>query len=219
MRGDEQIGANVYPDAGQPQPLRGGSYGEMVVSDFHGLWAEETLRGNAFSYSTTTAVSITAFGSNMPSLWNPMGSGKICVLGRLTMQTGAVGTPALSGFQYGFLQNAGSAISGALTGGPVLTFTPVAAVNMCVGGPAKGSKMLWAPAVSTYTTAPALLGAVGFNLGSTSTFTPFTFIDNIDGRIILWPGSILQIAASTTTSTTFNIDLWGLELPIPNINQ
>jgi hypothetical protein len=219
MRGDGQVGPNVYSDAGQPQPIREGSYGEMVVSDFHGLWAEETLRGNAFAYNTTSAAAFAAFGSNQPTLWNPAGSGKICILGRITIQAAAVGTPAISGLQYGFIQNAGSSISGALTGGPVLTFTSVAPQNLCVSGPQKGSKMLWAPAVSTFTTAPAFLAAVGFNLGGTATFTPFTFIDNIDGRIILWPGSILQIAASAATSTTFNTSIWGLELPAPAINQ
>ena len=214
-----QVGSQNLNDGATNANLRVGSTGELIVSDFHGLYAEETIRGNAFIYSTTTAASVTALGNNLPSLWNPLGSGKICILTKLVIQAAAIGTPVISGFQYGFLQNAGAQIGTGAAAAPVLTFTAVAAQNLNLMGPQKASRMLWGPAVNTYTTAPALLGAVGLNLGATATQTPWTGMDEINGRIILWPSSVIQLAASTATSTTFNVSFYGIELQIPNINQ
>jgi len=199
---------------GETRKARGGSYAEQIASEFGAKYFEQTIRGNSFVWSTTTAASITALGNNIPSLWNPLGSGIITVITKVTLQVGAIGTPAVSGLQYGFLNNAGAQIG---TAGPVLTATLVAGVNTCVGRSLNGiaPKTLFAPAAITFTTAPALLGPTGFNLGSTGTETPYNLIDEIDGRIVLYPGGLLQLGASTTTSKTFNVAFWGYELQMP----
>lgn len=208
------VGAARRTDDTSAQP-RGGNQGELIVGELNPLYFEQTMRGNGFIYSTTTAASVTALGNNIPSLWNPAGSGKLIVIHKVTLQVAAVGTPAVSGFQYGYLANAGSV---AATASPVLTFTHVAPVSLNISGNAGSPSIArWAPAVCTFTTAPALLGAVGVNLGSTATQTPWTGTDDVNGRIILSPGGLLQIGASTATSTTFNVSIWGLEVPLPLI--
>jgi hypothetical protein len=68
---------------------------------------------------------------------------------------------------------------------------------------------------ATMTTAPTVFAAAGVNLGSTATFTPFWASDDVQGRIIIPPGVLFQIGASTASSTTFAITIWGMEIPIP----
>lgn len=189
---------------------RGGFGGEAIMTELHAKYAEQMLRGNFFVFSTTTAASVTALGNNIPTIFNPANSGVSFVLSMVTIQVGAVGTPAVSGFQFGYLANAGSQVA---TGSPILTATLVAGVNTLIGG--RAPNVLFAPAAVTFTTAPALLGPLGFNLGSTATETPYNMILDIDGRIGLKPGTALQIGASTTTSKTFNIAFWGYEVALP----
>jgi hypothetical protein len=191
--------------------VRIGNSGELIISDMNGKFAEQTMRGNAFVYRTTTAASITALGDNIPSLWNPYGSGKAIILNKLTLQVGAVGTPIATGIQYGFLPAAGANIG---TLAPVATFTHVAPVSLAIGSDA-ASIARWAPAVCTFSVAPALLAPAGLDLGSTATETPYGMVDDINGRIVILPGGLIQVAASTATSKTFNVALWGIEVPLP----
>lgn len=212
MRVEGRVGVAKYADDLEIPP-RLGSQGEFIVSDMNGLFYEQTMRGNAFAYSTVTAASVTALGNNLPSLWNPLGSGKNIVIHKVTFQAAAIGVPVISGFQYGLLSNAGAQIG---TGSPIITFTSVAPVNLLLGA-GLASVARWGPAVNTYTVAPALLAAIGLNLGATATQTPWSGMDDVNGRIIIAPGNLLQIAASTATSTTFNITIWGFELPVPGV--
>lgn len=207
------VGPARYGD-NEDEVIRLGNQGEVMMQALGAKYQEQTLRGNSFVFSTTTAASITALGNNVPTLFNPLGSGVQFVLTKVTLQVGAVGTPAVSGLQYGFLANAGAQIG---TASPILTATLVAGVNTAIGG--RAPKVLFAPAAITFTTAPALLGAVGFNLGSTATEAPYNMIDEVDGRIQLPPGSALQLAASTATSKTFNVSFWGYEILVPLYSQ
>ena len=190
---------------------RGGNQGELVVGELNPKYYEQTMRGNSFIFTTTTAAAVTALGNNIPTIWNPASSGKLLVLTKVTIQVAAGGVPAVSGFQWGFLKNVGAVVG---TGAPVITFTQVAPINLNVGSPTS-SAMLWAPAVCTFTTAPALLAAIGINLGGSATQTPWIGMDDVDGRIIVSPGNLIQIGASTATSTTFNVSIWGIEVPLP----
>jgi hypothetical protein len=213
MRMEGHVGPARYSD-NIDALLRLGNDGEAIVGELGSKYAEQSLRGNSFVFPTTTAASVTALGNNIPTIFNPLGSGVSFVLTKVTMQVGAVGTPAVSGFQYGYLANAGAQIG---TASPILTATFVAGINCLIGG--RVPKVLFAPAAITFTTAPALLAPVGFNLGSTATETPYNLVDDVDGRIALPPGTALQIGASTTTSKTFNIAFWGYERALPLTGQ
>lgn len=195
---------------GEERSLRLGTSGEAITGLLGGKYAEQCLRGNFFVFSTTTAASVTALGNNIPTLVNFSGSGVLFVLTKLTAQVGAVGTPAVSGFQYGYQANIGGNIG---TAAPIPTATFVAGVNCLIGG--RVPRVQFAPAAITFTTAPALLGPVGWNLGSTGTETPYELVDDVDGRIVLPPGTLLQVGASTATSKTFNVAFWGYEVQLP----
>lgn len=192
-------------------PSRIGSQGEVIVSDMNGLYYEQTMRGNAFVYSTTTAVSVVALGTAAaPNIWNPAGSGKNLVIHKVVFGYAAIGTPVGSAFQYGILNNAGSQIG---TAAPVVSLTAVAGVNLLIGS-GISSVMRFAPATISLTAAPSLLCPVGFSTGSAAAPVGYQMIDDVSGRIIIPPGNLFQIGASTATSSTFFIAIYGLELPI-----
>jgi hypothetical protein len=195
--------------------LRGGSQGDLIVSQLQPANYEQTLRGNSFVYSMTTAASIVAVGTaGFPNLWNPLGSGKVIVINRITWQAAAIGTPVISGFQYAFLPNAGAQVG---TASPVLTgaYSNTVGVTNLLLGSGNISICKYLGSAATMTTAPTVFAAAGLNLGATATQTPWSAWDDINGRIIIPPSVLFQIGASTATSTTFNISIWGMEIPIP----
>lgn len=208
-----RVGVVSLTDGDDKQP-RLDHQGAVVVNGMSGQFYEQTLRGNAFVYSTSTAVSVVALGTTAaPNIWNPAGSGKNLVLYKLVAAAGAVGTPVVSAFQYGLLKNAGSQIG---TGSPVVSLTQADPTNLLLGA-GKESVMRFAPATISLTTAPTFFANAGFWLGNAAApTTGAAFIDYINGAIILPPGNLLQIGASTATSTTFFISIYGLELAIPS---
>ncbi len=207
------VGLGRYGD-GEKQPIRLASQGGAYLTDIGARHAEQTMRGRSFVWRTVTEATIPVMGSGAPTLWNPTGSGVVCVVSKVTLQTGAVGTPAVSGINYGYSHDLGDQIG---TASPVPTGTRIAGVSTCIGqgGGSPTPKTFFLGFTNTFTAAPVLLCAAGFSLGSTSTETPYTFVDDIDGRICVYPGGGLSIAASTTTSKTFNVNFWGYEVPLP----
>jgi len=212
MRIEGRVGPSRYADDAEGPP-RLGNQGEQIFGELNPTYYEQTLRGNAFIYATSTAVSVVALGTaGAPNIWNPAGSGKILVIHKVAFTAAAVGTPVVSAFQWGLLQNAGSQIG---TAAPVVSLTQVAAQNAALGSSlAQASVMRFAPATILLTVAPTLLCAMG--VGTAGAVTgPYSLNDDVAGRLQLWPGNLLQIGASTATSTTFFITVYGIELPIP----
>jgi len=214
MRIEGLVGVGRRSDD-QEAPPRLGNQGEQIVAELNPKYYEQTMRGNAFIYTMGTAASIVAPGTaGFPNLWNPLGSGKLCILTKITWQVAAVGTPAVSGFQYAYLPNAGAQVG---TASPVLTgaYSNTVGVYNLLLGSGNVSVMKYLGVAATMTTAPTVFAAAGLNLGSTGTQTPWTAWDDIDGRIVIPPGVLFQVGASTTTSTTFSISIYGIEIPIP----
>jgi hypothetical protein len=218
MRSEGLVGVARRSDDTE-SPLRVGNQGELITSaGLNGTFYEQTLRGNGFVYTMGTAASIVAPGTaGFPNLWNPLGSGKIFVLHKITFQAAAIGTPVISGFQYAVLLNAGAQVG---TASQVLTgaYSNVTGVTNLLLGSGTTSVAKYLGVAATMTTAPSVFASPGLNLGATATQTPWTGTDDINGRIIIPPGVLFQIGASTATSTTFAISIWGLELPIPLVS-
>jgi hypothetical protein len=214
MRVEHRIGVARYSDDTEG-PARLGNQGEQIISDLNPMYYEQTMRGNAFCYAMTTAASIVAVGSaGFPNLWNPLGSGKLCILTKVAYQVAAVGTPVITGFQYAYLPNAGAQVG---TASPVLTgaYSNVTGVTNLLLGSGNPSVMKYLGSAGTMTV-PTIFAAAGVNLGTgTGTGAPWSCSDDINGRIVIPPGVLFQIGASTATSTTFNISIFGIEIPMP----
>lgn len=210
MRIEGRVGVARYNDDAE-YPPRIGSQGELIISDFNGKYYEQTMRGNAFVYTSTAAAAIAALGNNNPTLWNPMGSGKNLVITKVVLGAAAVGTPVMTAFQWGYQTGVGSQVG---TAAPVVSLTAVAGVNLLLGA-GNNSIMRYAPATITLTTAPTFLAPIGFSLSATVS-SGWNLTQDVDGGIIVPPGTLVQIGASTATSTTFFTAIYGLELPIPS---
>lgn len=209
-----RVGPVRATDGGLVLP-RAGNAGELIVGDAGARYAEQSIRGNSFVWSTVTAASIPALGNNAPSLWNPAGSGVITVVTAISLQAAAVGTPVCTGLQLGYLEDAGAQKG---TGAPVLTATFIEGLSTVIGSRRK-PKTLFAGYAITFTSPPSLLCALGLNMGATATETPYEQWVDLDGRVALYPGGLVQLAASTATSKTFNVSFFGYEQALPLLAQ
>lgn len=75
--------------------------------------------------------------------------------------------------------------------------------------------MRFAPAVCTFTAAPAFYASTGINFGAAApTAGSGNYDQDIDGAIALYPGNALSLCCSVTTTTAlFFTTIIGAELP------
>lgn len=202
----------------QLSPPRGDNYGGACVSDLLPKFAEQTLRGNMYCFSTALAgVALVApTTTNAPAIWNPPNSGRLLIPVKVVASRTAKGTPLEGSIVYATLANA---ISGPGTGAPIVSLTAVAAVN-CLLGAGDNSGMRFAPATISTTGNCTLIGASGLaqtaDNGATTVSGPRgeMLIDYINGGIIVPPGNTFQLAAAVSISTTYTISIYALSIPI-----
>lgn len=198
---------------GQAGNQRGGAFGETVTASYGGKYQQLAKDGLLFNYTVKTAAALllSATTGNVPTIWNPSGSGKVVYLCKL-MVNFLSGTTTISSLQWMVTKNAGSAIG---TAAPIVTFTNQAPEPAIAGAPFV-SAMLFSPAVSTYTAAPAFYASSGINLGAVSPSAGSgNYDEDYDGAIAIYPGTALSLCSSVTTTTS----LWfttiiGAELPL-----
>jgi hypothetical protein len=74
-------GSARYASGSQAQP-RGGNDGDVIVSELHGRYAEQMMRGNSFSAANQAAQAVSvALATTYTGLllYNPVGSGKLLI--------------------------------------------------------------------------------------------------------------------------------------------
>lgn len=209
------VGSSIrnFSDA-TPTNFTAGSYGDLQVSEFWGKYGTLVRKGLVYVARVNTAASVPVNSTltNAPALWNPAGSGVFMIPLKITFSVGAIGTPVLQGFTLSYLTNAGAT---AATAAPVLTFTPQAVVNMKIGGSA-GAKTQFAPAVATYTTAPAALMDLGLGHhleGSAASGQHYTLMHDFDTELIVPPGSLIALGSTIGSSTTYYTSIIFAEIP------
>ena len=214
MQIQASVGVQRLADSNRAVP-RLGSQGELVVGQLNSKYYEQTMRGNAFLYSTAAAgVTLAAPGtSSAPMIWNPSGSGKNLVIDKVAI--GFVSTTTIAAnFEYAYLTGAGSQVG---TAAPIVSLTQVAAVNLLLGS-GVASVMRFAPATVTLAAAPTHLATVGISTTAgtaTTTNAPFTMVDDVDGRIIVPPGVAFFVLSNAAMAMVAEISIYGLELPVP----
>ena len=199
--------------AGNAGNQRGGAYGETVVTNYGGKYQQLAKDGLLFNYTVKTgaAILISATTGNVPTIWNPAGSGTVVYICKLLLNF-LSGTTTISSLQWMVTKNAGNGISATA---PIVTFTNQAPDPAIAGGPFT-SKVLFSPAVSTYVAAPAFFASTGINLGAVSPSAGSgNYDEDYDGSIAIYPGTALSLCSSVTTTTS----LWfttiiGAELPL-----
>lgn len=208
-----QVGPQVASDLGLAN-IRADNYGSQMVQEFNGKYAELARRGMLFNAKIADAgiaLIVSATTGNHPTLWNPLGSGKIVYILRLYLNW-LSGNIATSGLLWCTTTSAGANKG---TGAPVVTFTEVATVPSLVGS-SSGSNCKWAPAVCTFAAAPALYMSTGINLAATTAAAATTnLIADYDGHIALLPGTAISLTcAQATTTALFQGGIVYAELPL-----
>lgn len=194
-------------------PATFGRAGELLVADARPRFYDAVKRGNVYMAVNTAAGALTVVNASATGLilWNPPGSGKNLVLMRL-----CVALQSLPAGAAGLVL-----VGGAQAAAPVTTWTLLTtsgAVNgvkpAFIGGTTSGTV---AQAGSAANAIPTIIQRwIGGGPAATvaaGTSWPAQIVDQIDGEIVLGPGTIIALE-SVTTAVTVGASLTWEEVPI-----
>lgn len=182
------------------QPLiRGGSLGSVITDNLHGVYYEQSVRGNIFRIANQAAVSTTA---GLATTWtglaisNPSGSGVNAVVNIFSCSQVAAGVAGVVGIMTG---------AGAAAG----TLVPKAAI---IGGP---TGKVTASAGATIAT-PVLdypLGSIG-SVATTGYGLAQGLLFDMEGALVVPPGFFAASYTSAATTTALIFGFQWEEVPV-----
>lgn len=204
-----QVGPQAIGDGVTTQPLRQGKLGDLIVSELHGRFYEQTYRGNLYSGGMTltsinnvtfTTATLGATCTPVWGIWNP---------GSSTVD--AVVLQAILSIVITALQNTGGApFMWATSSGNNAISTGNAPFNRRTFA-ASGSQVKDMSGVAltgltnnlVVRSAAALGGGNAFNIASLDTAAGFSTlnapsVENVDGAWKVPPGGVLALLATTT---------------------
>lgn len=197
-----QIGPQTASD-GAPLPLRQGRTAEAVVTELHGKYFEQTLRGNVFTWAAAAAVLNTAGTTASTVLVNPAGNSKNLSLIRIEVSvTALAGTPVVGTYNTYINSNT---VAAAVTG------TAGVAQSSLIGSNFQPQGKVFTAA--TLPAAPTLFRPLANKETGAATTIPYlqTFVLEFDGTCVLTPGtaiSVQQNTADTTNATAAVTYIW-----------
>lgn len=201
------VGPRAVND-GDTSDGRAARTGEQVISDLHARFYEQAKRGNLFmGHTAVTGVAPgTAIGTTAAfALYNPAGSGVdlVVINGQMSYLSGTLGIGFISWVAH---TNPAQA---ALTG------TAIPVVNGKVSGGAGQGKPLTTATVPASGT-PFRLFANLPPMLATTVLTPWRFVDEVNGAIVIPPGCGVSLQATAAAGTS-PLVLFGVtweEVPI-----
>lgn len=205
-----QVGpAAISAGDGAALPIRQGKTGDVVVSELHGRFFEQTLRGNVYSTGMTiTSISNATFTSAtlgatctpIVGVWNPLASTVNLVILQADLSVILTALTTTGGAPFVWAVSTGnSAISTGLvpfsrktllqTGSQAKGFAGTALTGLVNNLVVMGTSVLG--------------GGSGYNvseIGTAAGFSPYHsgYVENLDGQIIIPPGGVLALLATTT---------------------
>lgn len=213
---------------GATPPVRQGQLGDVIVSELHGRFYEQAYRGALFSggisaltsISNATFTSATTGATATPILGihNPVGSTVNCVVLQATLAVTLTALQATGAGPYVWMtgQNTALTIAGTAAGFNRRAFNTAGSQGQYF----TGSAITNFSGTLVPRFASGLSGGAAYNaslLGTAAGFQPVlqAFTENLDGSIIVPPGYVLALMATTTPvahSAVSNI-LWE-EVPL-----
>lgn len=187
------VGEQSNGDGNQPA-IRAGRQGEAIVSQLHGRYYEQALRGRLF-YAQTALTGVapgTALGTTGAfSLYNPVASGKNLVIleGAMGYVSGTLGAGVVN-------WAANTNPSAAATTGTAIT-----AVNALLGGAASVAAPRTTSTLPVTPTAVRVFGSLQASLASTAV-APWQIRDVVDGAIIVTPGCTITLHATAAAGSS-----------------
>jgi len=168
---------------------------------------EAAVKGRVVAASSATggiAIIAAATTGGHPTLWNPLGSGRIMEV--LSLSVAYVsGNNAPGGLAWNLVKNTGAtAATGASS--PILTATKVDVESAMIGG-VVDSKLYFAPTVNTFTAAPTYGRPISLSLftGVAATaVAPFQMYEKYDRNnpLLIAPGAAICLVTSQATTTS-----------------
>jgi len=222
------VGPQNQLDGAQGIIARGGRQGEQVFSELHGRLWEATRSGSVFHSGLTTLTSINnatfttatpgATGTPIVGVWNPVGSGVNLEIVQATLT--AVVTAATNTGAGGFVWMVSTGNSAITTGSApwnARTLTQSGSLTKNVSG----------VALTGLTTNLATIRGSALNGGSGAnfsfvgtavgqvTFPPSASVENFDGSLLIPPGGVLALmATSTPVAHSAVAGLVWIEVPV-----
>lgn len=204
---DLQVRGPLPGATGTSVPFRADVTGAQVVTDGHGRFTEAALRGTLFSGGmTTTSISnstfttgtLTASCTPIIGLWNPVNSGKNLVVLQVRVQFIVTALNRTGGGGFVWAVSTGqSAISTGITALSRLSLANSGGVGKVYANTAltglSGSLVVQEAAGVQGGPMPVsgtdVLGVVPYHAAA---------VDNVDGGMILAPGAVIALLATTT---------------------
>ena len=199
--------------------VRLGNSGELITGELNGNFYEQVMRGNGYAFSTALAGNalVAATTSNAPAIWNPPSSNRLLSIVKVVYGRTAVGTPLEGGIVYLRTQQVHSRRG---TAADLVSGTEVAAVNLR-SDLGDNSGMVFFPTTIVTTSTPAIWAMSGIaqtaDDGATTVSGPRAeqLTDNINGLLVVGPGTLFSIGAAVSLNTTYHITIYGISVPLP----
>lgn len=221
-----QVGPSSLGDGATSQPFRQGRQGDVVVSELHGRFYEQTYRGNVYGAGvaalvplSATTITLTATTTPILGVWNPANSTVNLVLLQATLTSGINAAASTGPGAFVWAMSSGNGVNPvghAPTNHKFLSQQgsqarayPNSASLVALTGLTNNLIVQEAadfPSPTIITTAAV----------PTSVQTPtVTYTQNFDGQWIIPPGSVFALlnTVSTTTVSVYGRILWE-EVPI-----
>ncbi len=196
------------PD-GQYAKLNAGKQNEQLIAQLHGPYFSAGIRGNLFTFNVT-AVTVPVIAATLVSvfsLYNPTGGGKYLELVDLDFGNLAATVIDVVGLYW----------SGAPLGDKgTFTTASVFGTNHFGGSPGRGSAIGVPYTAYTHSGTPARV-AITHSMNTTSGVLGGSIHYDFNGKVVLAPGDVVSVAASTAALTSSKSDIairWA-EWPIP----
>jgi hypothetical protein len=202
------VGPQTLQD-GATVNLRTGKGGDAIVSELHGRFYEQNYRGNLYSgglvaltsinNATFTVATTGATATPIAGVWNPSTSGVNLVILQAVLGITLTALTAGGGGPFAWMASVGNT---AITTGSIPTNRKTLAA---AGAQAKvfGGTALTGMTGALAVFAGSALGG-GTPVNSSQVYTVagvpqlFAYVENIDGSIIVPPGAVVAIMATTT---------------------
>ena len=209
------IATTTSISAGLQAPARAGQLGDMIISELHGRFYEQTYRGNFFSFglaptalatTNATATGLTATATPILGVWNPQSSTVNLVIEQAALQVyiNTFTTPVSCGPLVWVISTGNGAIS---TGS-----TPYNRKTLTASG-SQAKAFAGGTALTGLTNSLVVLEGADFSNPTSLTYgtivaptagtslTSFGGVQNVDGSIIVPPGGVLALMCTTSTIT------------------
>ena len=195
------------PAGSQPTALQGGA-GELVETQLHGKWYESSKFGGTFIAAVAAAFTIPVNAATLAgtfTLINPLGSGKVVEL--IDADFSSVNaTEVVNAIQLAF-----QLTPGGVTGLSSLTAGTIRSGQLGTSAPASTSVCTFYTA-ATHTGTPTIYQTL-WDVTATAAGISQTHYE-FDGKILLYPGTIIDLVTSTGALTNAVANLrwaeWGI---------